>query len=227
MGDEPPLQKLNLNSCSLTATASLELVQSLILCTHLEILDLRYNDFDETGYDLAKSLRSSVKCVYLPDGPTVAAAQCYPPIALWNEVIIDDDDTSSDESNGHYSSDNYSETEDDVQFDNEGIATAGNSIQKIVQKPRYREDMTEFGIKIRRYEDERPESPVLTSMDSVVAGAVGVVRNLSLGDNAADIYPMQELQVTNIMYFVITNNTFSANSHQILMIVRTKTLPQK
>ena len=199
-GDEPPLQKLRLSNCSLPATASLELVQSLILCKHLEILDLRYNDSDETGYDLAQSLRSSVQYVYLPHGPTVTAAQCYPPVALLGEVILHDYDTSSDESNGHCCSDNsnselgvYSETEQDEQFENEGIATAGNAIQKIVQRP-YREEMTEFGIKIRRYEDERPESLVLTSLDSIVPGAVG-------GNNDTDKYSLQKLptlQVTNI-----------------------------
>ena len=229
-GDKPPLQKLRLYNCSFPATASLELVQSLILCKHLEFLDLIGNEFDETGFHLAHSLRSSVQYVCLPDGPTVAAAQSSPPVTRWRKGISDDDDTSSYQSNDHYSSDNsnseievYSETEDDKQFENEGIADARNAIAKNVQGPRYQEDMTEFGIKIRRYEDERVESLVLTSLDSVVAGAVGVVGNLSLGDNAADKYPMQELQVINIMYFTITNNTFSANSHQIVKILRTKT----
>ena len=219
-GDEPPLQKLGLYNCSLTAAASLELVQSLFLCKHLEYLNLEGNDFNEAGFNLAESPRSSVQCVYLPHGPTVTAAQCYPSVTVWD---VGDDNMSSDESNGHYCSDNsnselgvYSETEQDEQFDNEGIATAGNAIQKIVQRPRYHEDTTEFGINIRRYEDERPESPVLTSLDSVVAGAVGVVGNLSLGNNAADKYPVDELRVTNIMYFAIKNKMFPAKSDQIL-----------
>ena len=195
-------------------------MQSLFLCKRLEILDFIGNEFDETGFHLAHSLRSSVQYVWLPDGPTVASAQSYPPVTRWRKGISDDGDTSSYQSNGHYSSDNSnSETE---QFENEGIAVAGNAIQKNVQEPMYHEDMTEFGINIRRYGIERPESPVLTSLDSVVAGAVGLVVNLSLGDNADDKYRMQEIQVTNIMY-----NTFCANSYQILMILRTKNLPQK
>ena len=43
-GDEPPLQKLYLHNCSLPATASLELVQSLSTCRHLTELSLGEND---------------------------------------------------------------------------------------------------------------------------------------------------------------------------------------
>ena len=57
-GDEPPLQKLWLYNCSLTATASLELVQSLSSCRHLTVLDLRGNKLGETEYQLAQSIRS-------------------------------------------------------------------------------------------------------------------------------------------------------------------------
>ena len=57
-GDEPPLQKLWLYHCSLTATASLELVQSLATCRHLTALDLRENKLGEAGHQLAQSISS-------------------------------------------------------------------------------------------------------------------------------------------------------------------------
>ena len=57
-GDEPPLQKLYLYNCSLTATASLELVQSLSSCRHLTLLDLEDNKLGEAGHHLAQSIRS-------------------------------------------------------------------------------------------------------------------------------------------------------------------------
>ena len=57
-GDEPPLQKLYLHNCSLTATASLELVQSLSTCRHLTVLHLGENDLGEAGHRLAQSIRS-------------------------------------------------------------------------------------------------------------------------------------------------------------------------
>ena len=57
-GDEPPLQKLYLHNCSLPATASLELVQSLSTCRHLTELNLGENDLNEAGHQLAQSIRS-------------------------------------------------------------------------------------------------------------------------------------------------------------------------
>ena len=57
-GDEPPLQELQLYNCSLTATTSLELVQSLSSCRHLTVLDLRGNKLGEAGHQLAQSIRS-------------------------------------------------------------------------------------------------------------------------------------------------------------------------
>ena len=57
-GDEPPLQALQLYNCSLTATASLELVQSLSSCRHLTVLNLGENKLGETGHQLAQSIRS-------------------------------------------------------------------------------------------------------------------------------------------------------------------------
>ena len=57
-GDEPPLQNLLLDDCSLTATASIELVQSLATCRHLTALDLRENKLGEAGHQLAQSIRS-------------------------------------------------------------------------------------------------------------------------------------------------------------------------
>ena len=57
-GDDPPLQKLRLYSCSLPATASLELVQSLSTCKHLTVLNLGENTLGEVGYQLAQSIRS-------------------------------------------------------------------------------------------------------------------------------------------------------------------------
>ena len=205
-GDDPPLQELHLSKCSLPATASLELVQSLLVCKHLRHLTLLGNDFDETGYHLAQSLRLSVQCLYLPDGPTVTVAQCYPSVAACRGG---GDDISSDESNGLYFLDSsnselevYSETEHDEQLENEVRTIAGKAIQETVQGPRYREDVTEFGVNIRRYEDERPESKDPIHFDSVAAGAVGVRRNSSLGNNATDKYSPQKLpipQVTNII----------------------------
>ena len=57
-GDEPPLQKLYLYNCSLSATASLELVQSLSSCKHLTVLNLGVNKLGEAGHQLAQSIRS-------------------------------------------------------------------------------------------------------------------------------------------------------------------------
>ena len=57
-GDEPPLQKLYLYNCSLTSTASLELVQSLSSCRHLTALNLGENNLVEAGLKLAQSIRS-------------------------------------------------------------------------------------------------------------------------------------------------------------------------
>ena len=48
----------NLNNCSLTATASLELVQSLSTCRHLTVLDLGGNKLGEAGHQLAQSIKS-------------------------------------------------------------------------------------------------------------------------------------------------------------------------
>ena len=57
-GDDPPLKKLHLLDCSLTVTASLELVKSLSKCSHLTELNLRGNALDKAGNDLAASIRS-------------------------------------------------------------------------------------------------------------------------------------------------------------------------
>ena len=69
--DEPPLQALELYNCSLTATASLELVQSLSSCRHLTVLDLRGNKLGEAGHQLAQSIRS------WGDEPLLQALQLY------------------------------------------------------------------------------------------------------------------------------------------------------
>ena len=70
-GDEPPLQKLYLYNCSLTATASLELVQSLSSCRHLTVLNLGQNKLSEAGHQLAQSIRS------WGDEPPLQALQLY------------------------------------------------------------------------------------------------------------------------------------------------------
>ena len=57
-GDEPILQQLWLYNCSLTAAASLELVQSLSTCRKLSVLGLEENILGEAGYQLAQSMRS-------------------------------------------------------------------------------------------------------------------------------------------------------------------------
>ena len=57
-GDEPLLQKLSLNNCSLTTAASLELVQSLSMCRQLTVLNLGENKLGDAGYQLAQSIRS-------------------------------------------------------------------------------------------------------------------------------------------------------------------------
>ena len=59
-GDDPPLQKVQLYNCSLTATASLELVQSLSSCRHLTVLDLAENKIGKAGHQLAQSIKSWV-----------------------------------------------------------------------------------------------------------------------------------------------------------------------
>ena len=58
LGDEPPLQKLYLQNCSLTASATLQLVQSLSTCSYLTELNLRENKLGEAGLKLAQSIRS-------------------------------------------------------------------------------------------------------------------------------------------------------------------------
>ena len=70
-GDEPPLQALQLYNCSLTATASLELVQSLSSCRHLTALNLEENKLSEAGHQLAQSIRSWV------DEPPLQALELY------------------------------------------------------------------------------------------------------------------------------------------------------
>ena len=78
-GDEPPLQELQLYNCSLTATASLELVQSLSSCRHLTELDLGQNKLGEAGHQLAQSIRSwgdepPLQKIYLQNcSPTASA----------------------------------------------------------------------------------------------------------------------------------------------------------
>ena len=77
-GDEPPLQELCLHNCSLTASASLELVQSLSRCTHLTELSLGGNKLGEAGYQLAQLIRSfkdeqSLKELYLQNCSLPAA----------------------------------------------------------------------------------------------------------------------------------------------------------
>ena len=57
-GDHPLLQVLSLHSCSLTAAASLELVQSLSSCKHLTELQLGENKLHEAGHQLAQTIRS-------------------------------------------------------------------------------------------------------------------------------------------------------------------------
>ena len=56
--DKPPLQELCLSNCSLTATASLELAQSLSACKHLTVLNLGGNNIGEGGKQLAQSISS-------------------------------------------------------------------------------------------------------------------------------------------------------------------------
>ena len=69
--DVPPLQKLYLYNCSLSATASLELVQSLSSCRQLIVLDLRGNKVGDGGHQLAKSISS------WGDEPPLQALQLY------------------------------------------------------------------------------------------------------------------------------------------------------
>ena len=70
-GDEPPLQQLWLHNCSLSATASLEFVQSLSSCRHLTVLDLRGNKLGKAGHQLSQSIRS------WGDEPALQALQLY------------------------------------------------------------------------------------------------------------------------------------------------------
>ena len=57
-GDEPPLQELQLYKCSLTAAATLELVQSLSMCKKLIGLNLGTSNIGRVEYQLAQSIRS-------------------------------------------------------------------------------------------------------------------------------------------------------------------------
>ena len=79
-GDEPLLRMLYLRNCSIPVSATFDLVQSLLKCKHLEILDLEGNEFNDRGYHLAQSIRSSLKSLYLPDLTSMTAVQCEPPV---------------------------------------------------------------------------------------------------------------------------------------------------
>ena len=83
-GDEPPLQEPNLNNCSLTASATLELVQSLSTCRCLTVLYLRGNKSGEVGQQLAQSIRS------LGDEPPLRKLDvgwCSVPEQVWAELL--------------------------------------------------------------------------------------------------------------------------------------------
>ena len=78
-GDEPSLQKLYLYNCSLTAAASLDIVQSLSTCRYLTVLNLGENTLGEAGHQLAQSIRSwgdepPLKELYLYNCSLTAAA---------------------------------------------------------------------------------------------------------------------------------------------------------
>ena len=79
-GDEPPLQTLYLDHCSIPVAATLELIQSLLMCTHLETVSLLGNEFDDRGYDLAQSLRSLLQYLNLPDKNSMTAVQYEPQV---------------------------------------------------------------------------------------------------------------------------------------------------
>ena len=57
-GDESPLKELSLKNCSLSATVTLEFVQSLSKCKHLTILNLSGNILQEVGHTLVQSITS-------------------------------------------------------------------------------------------------------------------------------------------------------------------------
>ena len=57
-GDEPPLQQLILENCSMLGHSASELVKSLFTCRHLIVLNLGENQLGAAGYNLAHSIRS-------------------------------------------------------------------------------------------------------------------------------------------------------------------------
>ena len=80
-GDQPPLRKLDLSYCSMSADACDRLFRSLKHCKHLSYLDLSGNTVGKAGRHLAETIRSwrSLK--------TFIAEHCFIPTAVWPDLL--------------------------------------------------------------------------------------------------------------------------------------------
>ena len=83
-GDDPPLQILGLDKCSIPLEASEELLESLSTCRYLIELDLEQNNLGENGHILAKSIRS-----WGDDPPLkkLLMYNCFLPISASYELV--------------------------------------------------------------------------------------------------------------------------------------------
>ena len=83
-GYQPPLQKLDLSYCSMSAEACDDLFNSLTLCTRLTYLDLSGNMVGETGRHLAEAIKS-----WGEDPPleTFITEHCFIPIVVWPDLL--------------------------------------------------------------------------------------------------------------------------------------------
>ena len=82
------------------------------------------------------------------------------------------------------------------QLKNVGRTNVGIVVLETTQKYTYHEDISELGVKIRRYKDDRSGS-----LSPVGAEGLGVTENPSFGDESTDKCPLEELltlQVRNI-----------------------------
>ena len=186
-GDEPPLQRLLLYNCSLTAAASVELVQTLFRCRHLWCLDLQGNDMDKTGHQLARTLRSSLQLyLSLPDHSVVSAVPKRQLVTEAGEV-----DNMIQASNFEF--ERGTVVRGANQLEGVGRTSFGNVVQETAQRHMYHEDMTELGVTIRRYKNERLGSLSPVPFDSVGAEGLGVTENPSFGEHGINKCSSEEL----------------------------------
>ena len=96
------------------------------------------------------------------------------------------------------------------QLEGVGRTSFGNVVQETAQRHMYHEDMTELGVTIRRYKNERSGSLSPMSFDFVGAEGLGVTENPSFGDHGIDKCSSEELltlqvNLTKILNFFMKN----------------------